>query len=188
MYIKYLSCFTLIALFYSLATPLHAANIKDGEAKAVNCISCHGPNGVSTNAQFPTLAGQQSTYLANQLNNFKNRSRMNPIMNGMASNLSDDDIQNLAAYFSSQKPKSAGGDPDLAKIGESKTPICMGCHSTKAKGNGQFPRLAGQHPEYLSKQLISFKTGERKAGAMNAVAANLSEEDIKAIAAYLGSL
>lgn len=166
----------------------YAANIKDGEAKAQHCMGCHGSKGVSNNAQFPSLAGQQFVYLVNQLNNFKAGVRKNEIMSGMAASLDDADIQNIAAYFSSQPIKSAGGDATLAKAGESKTAMCMGCHRADAKGSGPFPRLAGQYPQYLIKQLTSFKDGSRKGGPMNAVAANLSEEDMNAIAAYLGSL
>ena len=104
------------------------------------------------------------------------------------SNLSNEDIDNLAAYFSSQKPAKAGGDPTLAKAGESKASICLGCHGQSAEGNGQFPRLAGQHPEYLEQQLKNFKDGSRKSGPMQAITANLSETDFKALAAYFGSL
>jgi cytochrome c553 len=84
------------------------------------------------------------------------------MMQSMAANLSDDDINNLAAYYSSLPPVSAGGDTALAISGQSKASMCLGCHGPSSEGNGQFPRLAGQHPDYLFKQLSSFKAGVLK--------------------------
>ena len=181
-----LSISLLLACFWTV--PVSAADISAGEQKAANCMGCHGPKGKSSSAQWPNLAAQQSTYLVNQLNAFKTGTRNNPMMQSMAANLSDADIDNLAAYYSSQPPVSAGGDPNLAKTGQTKASMCLGCHGSTAEGNGQFPRLAGQHPGYLAKQLSSFKEGVRKNGHMQAIAGTLSEEDMKAIAAYFGSL
>lgn len=180
----------ILSLFLSffLALPVSAADIAGGEQKAAPCVGCHGQKGNSSNAQWPNLAAQQSTYIANQLKAFKTGNRINPMMQSIVANLNNDDINNLAAYFSSQQPVKAGGDPALAKAGESKAAMCLGCHGAKAEGNGQFPRLAGQHPEYLAQQLKAFKEGSRKGGPMQAIAANLSEADFKALAAYFGSL
>jgi len=181
-----LSVSVLLACFWIV--PVSAADIAAGEQKSANCMGCHGPKGKSSNAQWPNLAAQQSAYIVNQLNAFKAGTRNNPMMQPMAANLSDDDINNLAAYYSSQPPVSAGGDPNLAKSGQTKASMCLGCHGTSAEGNGQFPRLAGQHPDYLVKQLSSFKEGVRKSGPMQAIASSLSEDDMKALAAYFGSL
>lgn len=182
----YLSVSLLLAGLW--AAPVLAVDVAAGEQKAAICMGCHGPKGKSSNAQWPNLAAQQSTYLINQLNAFKTGARSNPMMQSMAANLSNDDIENLAAYFSSQPSVSAGGDPALAKTGKTKAAMCFGCHGSSAEGNGQFPRLAGQHPEYLRKQLNSFKEGVRKNEHMQAIAGSLSEDDIKALAAYFGSL
>ncbi len=176
------------SLFAFLALPVSAADSAAGEQKAAPCANCHGQKGNSSNAQWPNLAAQQSAYLVNQLKAFKAGDRVNPMMQPMAANLNNEDINNLAAYFSSQQPVKAGGDPTLAKSGESKAGMCLGCHGAKAEGNGQFPRLAGQHPEYLVQQLKAFKEGSRKSGPMQAITANLSEADFKALAAYFGSL
>lgn len=159
-----------------------------GTQKAQTCIGCHGPEGNSSSGQYPILAGQQPAYLKNQLLAFKNGTRKNPMMNGLAAGLSNDDINQLARYFSGQRIKSAGGDPAAAKAGHTQFGMCMGCHGAKGQGNGQFPRLAGQQPDYIVKQLKHFKDGTRKNGAMQAIAANLNEENMKALAAYLGSL
>ncbi|PKM12057.1 MAG: cytochrome c4 [Gammaproteobacteria bacterium HGW-Gammaproteobacteria-3] len=175
-----LSCF--------LALPATAADIKAGEQKAQACTACHGPQGNSGNGQFPSLAGQQALYLEAQIKAFKEGARKNPMMGAIAAGLNDEDIDNLAAYYASQKPKSAGGDQKLAQQGAAKFNMCMGCHGSSAEGRGVFPRLAGQQPDYIVKQLKDFKAGTRKGGPMSAMAANLSDDDIKALAAYLGSL
>lgn len=181
-----LSVSVLLTCFW--VAPVLAADIAAGEQKSANCMGCHGPKGKSSSAQWPNIAAQQSAYIVNQLNAFKTGTRENPMMQAMAANLSDDDINNLAAYYSSQPAVSAGGDPNLAKSGQTKATMCLGCHGSKAEGNGQFPRLAGQHPDYLVKQLSSFKEGVRKNGHMQAIAGSLSEDDMKALAAYFGSL
>lgn len=183
---KKLTLSFLLAVF--LALPVSAADIAAGEKKAENCVGCHGEKGNSRSAQWPHLAAQQSIYLTNQLKAFKTGDRINLMMQSMTANLSNEDIANLAAYFSSQKPVKAGGDPALAKSGEAKASMCLGCHGSTAAGNGQFPRLAGQHPDYLVQQLKAFKDGSRKSGPMQGIAANLSEDDFKALAAYFGSL
>lgn len=182
--------FFVLSLFLAcfLAMPVSAADIIAGEQKAGSCVGCHGQKGSSGNAQWPNLAAQQPVYLVNQLKAFKTGNRSNAMMQSIASNLSNDDMDNLAAYFSSQKPARAGGDPTLAKTGESKASICLGCHGLSAEGKGQFPRLAGQHPEYLEQQLKNFKEGSRKSGPMQAITANLPQTDFKALAAYFGSL
>ncbi len=181
---------SLILSFFSafLTLPVAAADLAAGAQKAESCTSCHGQKGNSGNAQWPILAAQQSTYLANQLKAFKSGDRINLMMQSMTANLNNEDINNLAAYFSSQKPVKANSDPALAKSGESKAAMCLGCHGSTAQGNGQFPRLAGQHPEYLEQQLKAFKDGSRKSGPMQAIIAGLSEADFKALAAYFGSL
>ena len=177
----------LLTIF--LTGPVLAADSAAGEQKAESCANCHGQKGNSSNALRPNLAAQQPTYIANQLKAFKSGDRINPMMQPMAANLNNEDIANLAAYFSSQKPvKSSNSNPELAKSGETKAVMCLGCHGATAQGNGQFPRLAGQSPEYLEQQLKAFKEGSRKSGPMQAIAANLNEADFKALAAYFGSL
>jgi cytochrome c553 len=182
----FLSAAVLSVCFWTLS--VSAADIAAGEQKAATCLGCHGPKGKSNSAQWPNLAAQQSAYIVNQLNAFKTGTRTNPMMQSMAANLSDGDINNLAAYYSSQPPVSAGGDPELAKTGQTKASMCLGCHGSSAEGNGQFPRLAGQHPGYLVKQLSNFKEGVRKNGHMQAIAGGLTEDDMKVLAAYFGSL
>ncbi len=177
--------FVLLGLF---SQNIIAADIEAGKNKAAMCQGCHGVNGNSSNSAWPNLAGQQANYLENQLKAFKSGTRNNPIMKGIATGLNEKDIENVAAFFASQPPKSAGGDAFLAKKGKGKVTMCMGCHGNNLQGRNTFPRLAGQYPQYLAKQLAAFKNGERKGGPMGTIAKNLSAQDIKEITAYIGSL
>jgi len=102
--------------------------------------------------------------------------------------LTAEDINNYGAYFAVQQAAKANGDSALVQQGKSKATACLGCHGTSGEGNGEFPRLSGQHPEYLAQQLTHFKNGTRLNGAMQALSGNLSEEEIKALAAYFSSL
>ncbi len=177
-------------LFLACIWPMQvsANELTQVEQKATVCFSCHGDKGKSTDTQTPSLAAQQSVYTVNQLKAFKSGSRVNAAMQAQTATMSDEDINNYGAYFTVQQPAKAGGDPALVDLGKSKATICMGCHGSSGEGNGQFPRLGGQHPEYLALQLTRFKSSERQNGAMQAIAGNLSDEDIKALAAFFGSL
>ena len=165
-----------------------AADKVAGEQLASNSVGCHGAKGQSTHAQWPNLAAQTQPYIVNQLNAFKSGKRTNSMMQAMASNLSEEDMSNLAAYFASQAPASAGGDTGLATVGQGKAAMCLGCHGSNAQGQGAFPRLAGQHSDYTASQLNNFKVGARKGGPMQGVASSLSEADIKELSAYFGTL
>ena len=179
----------VLLAFLSLNNTTHAADISAGKDKAVVCQQCHGSNGNSKNPQYPNLAGQRTMYLETQLKNFQSGERTNSVMQGMTANLTKPDITNISAYFASLTTESAGSsDLSLAKKGKEKFAMCAGCHGSSALGRGSFPRLAGQQPKYIEKQLLAFKNRSRKGGPMNAMTSSLSEQDIKEIAAYLGSL
>ena len=166
------------------------------------CMSCHGPEGRSVSPIFPRLAGQQKAYLVAQLQAFRNHTRSDPLaqayMWGMASQLSDSGIDELASYYSAQQPVAGtAGDPKLMAAGKKiftdgipaeKVPACMSCHGVDAQGVGAFPRLGGQHPEYLLAQLERFKSGERSnAPIMLGVVHNMTADQFKAVAAYAAS-
>jgi cytochrome c553 len=177
-----------LMLATSYSVPTLAADAAAGGEKAALCAGCHGPNGKSSNPQWPNLAAQQPDYLAAQLKAFKSGARKNPMMQGMVANLSDQDIENIAAYFAAQPAAKAGGDTALAKTGAEKAGTCLHCHGAQGQGSAQIPRLAGQHPAYLEAQLKSFKSGTRQGGPMPGMASSLSDDDMKALAAYFGSL
>ncbi len=171
------------------------------------CANCHGPRGVSVSPNFPNLAAQQADYLVAQLTGFRSHARTDPpgfeYMWGISRSLSDDQIKGLAAYYAAQPPAPAqpldSDDRAAAAAGQAiftgglpaqSVPACMSCHGPGAAGNGGFPRLAGQHADYLRKQLLVFqRTNERPEGqVMKVVAHSLSPANIRDVAAYLQSL
>lgn len=196
-----------------------AGNAGAGKAKTEVCQVCHGADGNSprnpaweqlTVADFksqgrvsdpiwPRLAGQNAAYLARQLRQFKVGTRKNPIMSAMVKKLSDADIDDIAAYYASQraKPDPATGSAETVALGSdlyrrgnasADVPACMACHGPKAHGTEGLPRLAGQHDVYLKKQLWAFKVGLRASPVMSPIARRLSGADIGAIADYLSTL
>jgi len=176
-------------LFLMFSCSVFAApDIAAGKTMAGRCVGCHGSEGNSQNPNFPSLAGQKSAYLVNQLRAFRAGTRENGMMQNMAANLSNEEINNLAAYFGSLKNKSAGGDSALAEKGQSKVAMCFGCHGQGAKGMGVTPRLAGQQPAYLKRQLQAFKDSSRKNGPMRGIANMLSDDEMSAVTEHMGSL
>lgn len=172
-----------------------------GEAKSVACAACHGPDGNSPNPEWPKLAGQHPAYLVRQLHAFKAGQRQNAMMAPMAKNLSEQDMQDLAAYFAGQALKLTGAaNAQLAEQGERlyrggiakrQVAACMGCHGPSGQGiPPRFPRLSGQHAVYTQQQLLAFKAGRRRSDAdiMTGIAFLLSEQEIKALAEYVSGL
>ena len=168
------------------------------------CSNCHGVQGISENPNFPNLAAQSQLYLVEQLKSFKSHNRSDPAgfeyMWGISSRLTDEQISGLAAYYSSQRPAPGKSrDPKLLKDGQTifehgiaanSTPACSGCHGAKGEGLQQFPRLAGQHADYIVKQLMVFqRTDERPEGIMmKSIAHGLTLENTKSVAAYLEAM
>jgi cytochrome c553 len=166
------------------------------------CGTCHGPDGNSTNPMFPRLAGQHAGYIVRQLKFFKDESRADPYaiayMWGMASGLSDETVDALAQYYARQKT-GPGKNHDPATIERGRdifehgiptqgVPACAACHGSDAMGSDMYPRLAGQHAEYILKQLASFQSNMRNIAVMHGVAQNLRSPEMKAVADYLESL
>jgi cytochrome c553 len=177
-----------------------------GKAKSEICAACHNADGNSTIVQNPKIAGQSEKYLINQLIEFRKGDKGNrnePIMYGMTQALSDQDIEDLAAYYASQVPTIEAADPDLVALGEKlyrggnlKTgvPACgPACHHMQGLGNhaAAFPRLSGQHPDYIAEELRKYQRGERKSdrnGIMRDIASRLTEQEIKALSSYVSGL
>jgi cytochrome c553 len=170
---------------------------------AVNiCANCHGWQGRSIPPKFPVLAGQHAGYLAAQMHAFKAQTRGDPdaigYMWGMSAPLDDEMINALAAYYAGQSPgPGAGGDAAViargaeiyAKgIANDGIPPCAGCHGPNGAGTAEFPRLAGQHAQYLLKQLRSFQSNLRDVAIMHGVAQSMAIGEMEAVAAYLESL
>ena len=166
------------------------------------CGTCHGVDGNSINPMFPRLAGQKAWYIEQQLKEFRDHTRGDPYavayMWGMASQLSNATIDALAQYFSSQttgpgKPHSPaviaeGSEIFHHGVPSQGVPACAACHGPDALGSAQFPRLAGQHAEYILKQLASFQSNMRDVAIMHGVAQTLHKGQMRAVADYLESL
>jgi len=165
-----------------------------GAADPKLCASCHGEGGNSVNPAVPSLAGQPRQFITTALYMFRSGDRKDPQMAPIAAPLSNADLNELAAYFTAQKPASprhstsaenAKAGPDVAKKFN-----CTQCHGPRLVGQQQMPRLAGQNYEYLLAALRAFKTGKRADmdGNMTAAAQALSDKDIEVLADYLAGL
>jgi cytochrome c553 len=208
---KLIASFLIAAAFVAPVISAHAdeaakADAAKGEALfATNgCVGCHGVGGNSTISANPKLAQQHAAYIEKQLHDFKAGKRVNAIMSGMAAGLSDADMKNVAAYVHSQKMEPGlAQNRDLVAIGERiyrggipdrQIPACAGCHAPNGAGiPDQYPRLAGQHAEYVAAQLSAFRDSDPQAGrknnpTMNQVAAKLNDREIKAVADYIAGL
>lgn len=186
----------------SAAAPAAAKpDIAQGQARfAAVCAACHGADGNSAVPANPKLAGQHPDYLIKQLQEFKSGKRPSPIMQGFASQLSDADMKNIAYWASSQKAKPGfAKDKNLVTLGERiyrggiaerQVAACSGCHSPNGAGiPAQFPRISGQHADYIAAQLLAFRAAARNNSVqMTQIAAKLNDREIKAVADYVAGL
>jgi cytochrome c553 len=189
-------------LAIALGAPAQAANVTAGKAKAAVCAGCHGADGNGgADPTWPKLAGQDATYLAKQLKDFKSGARKDPIMAGMVAGLNEADTANLGAYYASLKASSgAARNAELAKAGEKLfrggnlkegVAACMSCHGPSGQGIApRYPAVSGQKAVYTRKQLAAFKSGARKndGEVMTRIAAKLSDADIEALAEYMAGV
>ena len=204
-----LSCLLLVAASASFAAeeakPAAAAPAKPdlakGQTTATNvCAACHTSDGSRGSPANPIIQGQHPEYLAKQLTEFKNGKRANPIMQGMAAALSEADMKNVAAFYSSKQPKPGfAKNKDSVALGEKiyrggiadrTVPACAGCHGPSGAGiPSQYPRLSGQHADYTAAQLNAFRSGARANSAqMTGVAAKMNDKEIKAVSDYIAGL
>jgi cytochrome c553 len=177
-----------------LPCPLDAQDVAALPAKAAVCAACHGRDGNSTNPEYPILAGQSWRYIYIELKDFKEGRRSNPPMASIVAELSSDDMIALGNYFATQKqaPIKITVDDRRVKAGAAKAAevLCTMCHLGGFVGQNEIPRVAGQWPQYIKKQLEDFKARRRTndGGNMTAVAATLSDDDIENLAEYVGNL
>src|SRR5258706_14331154 len=184
------------AAFLFLLVFSHAAHADPaaGKRKAQACSACHGADGNSVIAQFPVLAGQTARYLYLQLKDFKEGRRSEPAMAPFVAKLSARDMLDLAEYFAAQKSKPVAFKADAARVVRGKRKaeevLCTMCHLGGFSGQNEIPRVAGQHPEYVIKQLKAFKARTRTndAGSMTSVAQTITEQDIEDLAHYISTL
>jgi len=193
--------------FVSAKSPAAGDAEKGKEIAAGICAGCHNPDGNSAIPIYPILAGQYPGYLAKQLHDFKaaegeTAKRDNQIMAPMSATLSEDDIANLAAFYSQQKPQPGPvTDASLVQAGErlyqggnleNAIPACSSCHSPNGRGiPPHYPRIDGQHPGYTFSQLQAFRQGTRKNdtnSAMQTIVSRMSEQEMKAVSEYIATL
>jgi cytochrome c553 len=181
--------------------PTHAERLDRGKqiASAV-CLACHGLSGYSPISLNPNIAGMPSEYIAKQLELYKTGKRANAIMQGMAANLTPDDMKALGDYYFAQRgtTMAVARDKALAErgqqiwrigIAESKVPSCAGCHGASGAGiPSLYPKLAGQWPEYTLHELRAYATGERKNAQMNTIASRMKDSDLIAVAEYMAGM
>ena len=200
----------LICLFVGVhGISLAQGNAEEGQKKSVACGACHGADGNSLIDMNPKLAGQHPGYLIKQLKEFKLASetgglegRNNPVMNGMAAALSEQDILDISAYFASQKPSLGEAPEDVVEAGhklyvggdlERGVTACIACHGPHGDGMSLagFPDISGQHTSYLKSQLEIFRSGERNNshnGMMEDIAKRLTDKDIDILSKYIAGL
>ncbi|CAM4066405.1 MULTISPECIES: c-type cytochrome [Shewanella] len=198
-----------LSMLATLSTPaLAAGDAEAGKTKAIICSACHGVDGNSMIDMYPKLAGQQETYLKKQLTELRQAAhtggkegRNDPMMSPMAAALSDQDIEDLAAYFSSQK-LAMSEVKDVPELGEQLykggdavrgVTACIACHGPSGQGSeaAGFPAIAGQHANYIKIQLNKFHDTSRNNdlnGMMQDVAKKLTSEDIEALSKYISSI
>jgi cytochrome c553 len=201
---KKLAIVLVSALMGAITTPaiLAQGDPAAGQAKSALCATCHGADGNSQLAINPKLAGQSASYIVKQLNDYKSGARSNATMAAMVASLSDEDMADIAAWYSSQEATLQGADPELLELGETlyragnkelSVAACSACHAPNGKGNAPagFPSLSGQHQEYTLQQLEYFRSGER-ANDLNAMmrmtVERLTDRELQALASYVSGL
>lgn len=164
------------------------------------CVACHTADGSRGSPANPILAGQHADYLTKQLLEFKSGKRANPVMSGMVAPLTEADMKNVAAFYASKTAKpGAAKNKDTVLLGEKiyrggiaakQVPACAGCHSPNGSGiPAQYPRLSGQHGDYVEAQMVAFRQGTRNNSTqMTAIAAKMSDKEIKAVSDYIAGL
>ena len=199
---KWTLCAALLCAWLGNSAALAAGDAAAGKAKAAVCAACHGADGKAIQPAFPNLAGQHAAYIEKQLQDYKSGARVNALMVGQVAALSDQDMADLAAHFSSLASiQSVASEENLA-LGESiyrggitnaGIAACSACHGPTGVGNPQanFPVLAGQNTQYIADQLRLFRSGERANDAnemMRGIAHRMTDKEIDAVANYITGL
>lgn len=187
---------------FLVASAASAGDAALGAQKAAVCGACHGMTGTSVNPEWPNLAGQHASYIVAQLQQFKQGTRVNPLMTPMAAMLSDEDMEDLGAHYAQQTPTGLEADPSNWKAGEKLyrggdtargLPACIACHGPQGKGNApaRYPALRAQHAVYAYGQLLAYEDGKRTTAGndiMQVIAGKLTDEEMRALASYTQGL
>jgi len=185
------------------ANPVVAAgDASAGQSKAAVCAACHGGDGKAIQPAYPNLAGQHALYIAKQLTDYRDGNRVNALMSGQATNLSDEDIQDLAAYYAAMpKIENVAAEENLelgmsiyrGGITSAGVAACAACHGPAGEGNplAVWPVVSGQNAQYTADQLRYFRSGERAndpAAMMRGVSKRMTDAEIDAVANYISGL
>lgn len=202
---------TLLVFGMAVALPAMAGDAAAGKALVTACGACHGADGNSMAPNFPKLAGQGEKYMVKQMKDIKAGARTVPEMTGQLDKLSDADLENIAAFYAGNEMTLSGAkdDKELLALGqkiymagnkEAGVPACSGCHSPTGAGNAPsgFPKLGGQHADYIAKQLKDFRAGaeytdkgrhnDGDSRTMRAGVIRMSDREIEAVANYISGL
>ena len=199
---KKLLMMSMMVLTTSITSPVAAGDIASGKALSASCAACHGVDGNSPSNAFPKIAGQGKAYLIKQLQDFKSGVRKNAVMAPMVAALSEQDMVDLSAYFSSKSITPGAAPKELVETGqtiyragnkESGLPACMACHGPTGLGvpAAKWPALSGQYATYIEAQLKLFATGERSNdpnSMMRDIASKMTTDEIKAVSAYVAGI
>jgi len=195
----------IMMLIVSASLAYAQGDLVAGKEKVVVCASCHNEDGNSAMGAWPKLAGQNQKYLVAQMLAFQqgeNGVRYDMTMTPLMAGLSRQDIEDIAAYYASQTPIIGAADPDLVARGQQlyrggdmdkNISACSACHGPQGEGNSEagFPRLGGQHPEYIIAELLAYKNGQRKSDhneIMRDISKRMDESDMHAVASYIYGL
>jgi cytochrome c553 len=195
---------TLSGSLFTVAAHAQDASVEAGRTKSATCAACHGVDGNSVTPDWPSLAGQHTAYIVRQLKSFKAGDRVNVTMKPFADMLTDQDMAEIAAYFSAQKPVPKGADPALVNLGQQiyrggvaqrGIAACIACHGPSGDGNplAAYPRISGQHAIYVARTLGEYASGARRSDLdlnqmMRNEASLLRDDEIKALASYVQGL
>lgn len=200
-----------IGLFFFLEVAMAEAvstavsTVEAGHQKSQVCATCHNQDGNSTVPAWPKIAGQSEKYLIEQLKEYRKGdkgNRFNPVMYNLVTNLSDQDIEDLATFFASQKVALGAAKPESVALGEkiyrggnpaTGVPACAACHDPHGQGNelAGFPLLSGQQPQYMIDQLKAFRAGTRAndpMGIMREISKRMTDAEIEAVGNYVSGL
>ena len=202
---KFLAYLFFLLLAFNLNNPAFSSDLSKGKELSASCAACHGDEGISLNPTWPKIAGQNPKYLASQLYEFRkgpDGNRNNAVMYGIAMTLSDDDIENLSAYYASLKSNVGLTQDKYLELGrniyrggnmEIKIQACMSCHGPSGQGNyaAAIPMLSGQHAQYTYQQLKNFQASARSNDynkMMRNIVHRMTDEEMKAVASYIEGL
>ena len=202
---KFLAYLFFSLLAFNLNNHAFSSDLSKGKELSASCAACHGDEGISLNPTWPKIAGQNPKYLASHLYEFRkgpDGNRNNAVMYGIAMTLSDDDIENLSAYYASLKSNVGLTQDKYLELGrniyrggnmEIKIQACMSCHGPNGQGNyaAAIPMLSGQHAQYTYQQLKNFQASARSNDynkMMRNIVHRMTDEEMKAVASYIEGL